>query len=178
MIGSGTAVSLGRRVLKVTDTTVRDSLCFAYYAGAHMSHFARQPDRRGLRFWFPLLSAVGVGFALWAWALQRGAHGARLEQDLGLPGAWLPASLAIVGVSMGTIVGLLNPWVASRLAACITGMLAVFPPALFIAYAKQQPTGDATIANVFLSGLVTAAFVGGLYGLAYYRPGAGPSSSG
>lgn len=75
-----------------------------------------------------------------------------------------------MGVSTGLIVGLLNRWVASRLAAALVGILAVLPSTLLVAAFKLRESSRLSALNLLVLSLLVASVVGSIYGAFLYAP--------
>jgi len=129
-----------------------------------MRIFAKDLARRGLGYWLPRQGLIGAGMAALLLLSIAKSGGDAIERDTGVPAMAFVVLVAGMGVSSGIIVGILNPWIASRLASSVVWALAFLPMIAAVSWFQLGALGKLTVFNCVVTSLVSAAIVGGLYG--------------
>lgn len=91
-----------------------------------------------------------------------------MEAEYGLPATALIAMVVATGITTGLIVGLLNRWVASRVAALLVGALAAWPTSACVAYLQLTSVGKLSASNLLIQSVLIAIVSGGLGGAILY----------
>lgn len=127
----------------------------------------KDPDRLGLGFWLPASLANGalVVAVFGGSALFEGEEWVRTRFHMST--VLLLSCVLVASLSLGVIVGLLNPYVTSRTKVAGAGATACLPTAIFVVMVLG--TGFGPMASLGLVVFV-ASLVGGLGGAVMYMP--------